>query len=124
MSKTDRTSAAAEVIDEAYEHWVSNTDDQGNPVTGLGESISTALDEKGLLSHPLPEPDENGLWKTGVSTHGDVTVTPHGEVHLGATNVTQRHLFLSEDKAFRLAVVLLAALKKIGDDKHGKHRQS
>lgn len=105
---SDRVDEAAKVIEE---HW------EGDRGMVPWLTAAHALDKAGLLSEPLPDPDENGLWKTGVASHDDVAVTPHGEVHLGSTNVTQRHLFLSEDKAYRLAMVILAAVKKIKEER-------
>ena len=46
--------------------------------------------------------------RTGIATHGLVSTTPRGEVHVHGTNALQRDLFLTPEKARSLAFALLA----------------
>lgn len=45
--------------------------------------------------------------RTGIATHGIVSTTPRGEVHVHGTNALQRDLFFTPAKARSLACALL-----------------
>lgn len=58
-------------------------------------------------------PISNRTFNTGISTHSAVSITPRGEVHLDAGNALGRHLFLTPEKATKLAHALLDASETI-----------
>lgn len=58
-------------------------------------------------------PISERTFNTGISTHSTGKITPRGEIHLDAGNVLGRHLFLSPEKATRLAHALLDASETV-----------